>query len=88
MAYSQNQEINNLPAIGQRLTPTLSAKGDPLIFVDMPEVLYSNVNYTSGMKASYRDTVNGRFRLMYYQNWKNAVLLHCLLQYEQQSHRH
>lgn len=79
MAYSQNQIINNLPAIGQRLTPTLSAKGDPLIFVDMPEVLYSNVNYTSGMKASYRDTVNGRFRLMYYhQNRTGKTLYYCI----------
>ena len=31
MAYSQNQTIDNIPATGQRLTPTLTAKGDPLI---------------------------------------------------------
>lgn len=79
MAYSQNQTIDNIPATGQRLTPTLTAKGDPLIFVDMPEVFYSNVTYTSGMKASYRDTISGRFRLMYYhQNRTGKTLYYCI----------
>mgnify|MGYP000843634949 CR=1 FL=1 len=78
MSCSQNEQISSIPAIGQRLEPKLSAKGAPLIFVDMPEVL-KGPTYSGGMKASYRDTLSGQFRLMYYhQNKTGKTLYYCI----------
>lgn len=78
MGYGQNEQISTIPAIGQRLEPSLSATGNPLIFVDMPEVLNGST-YSGGMRASYRDTISNQFRLMYYhQNKTGRTLYYCI----------
>lgn len=79
MAYTQGQKLNTLPALGNRMSPTLTPTGNPLVFVDMPEVIYSGVSYFGTAAVSYRDTVNGSFCLMYYhQNRYGSDLYYCI----------
>lgn len=78
MGFFKNQTIEPLPPKGHPLVPAMAPSGDPLIFIDMPEVLLPET-YPGGMKASYRDTVDGRFRLLYYhQNKSGRNLFYCI----------
>lgn len=78
MAFFKNETIEPLPPKGNALVPKLSQSGDPLIFVDMPEVLLPET-YPGGMKASYRDIATGAFRMMYYhQNKSGKTLFYCI----------
>lgn len=86
LAYSIDDCIEPIPLATKLTTYTpFTQTGGSLIFVDMPEVLMPFMTNQPdngmfiGTWASYREEVNGRFRLMYYhQNHGNKDLYYSI----------